>query len=317
MQFYIALFILPLKITASCNGSPQLCDRLFNETIFLTTHNSFAIGSNPAANQELSIAQQLNDGVRGISLDLHNFDPSNPNGDISLCHYNCALLYAGPLINTLTVIKKFLDDNSKEIVTIFIENFGHFSVREIGRAFVEAKLGDMAYFKNPFDPWLTHNQMANMNKRILIYVGFGDPDADYPWVIREWDLCWETPYNYEYRLSPFSCRVDRPFEGLPAGYPMYVLNHFVFTTFGIGGSAIPTPNPLIAADVNGDSLETHINNCIATTNKRPNYIAVDFYNNGRAKELVAKLNNVPLSNANSVKSNIILLFLLSISITYE
>jgi hypothetical protein len=299
MRVIVILLLLPFTQSASptCNGSPLLCDRLFNETYFLTTHNSFAVGSNPAANQQQSIAQQLQGGVRGLALDLHQFDPAQPTDTIYLCHLSCAILYAGLFSEALTPIKTFLDKNPKEIVTVFLENFGKFPVTTIGRHFADAGLTSRTYVKQWYEPWKTHNQMIDNNQRLIVLNDYGDPNAQYPFVVREYNTVWETPYNYEYRKTTYSCGVDRPFEGLPPGYPMYVMNHFVFTTFGIGGSAIPTPNPLIAADVNADLLQIHIDNCREQHGKAPNYISVDFYDKGRARELVAKLNNVPYESS--------------------
>nr|GMD56902.1 PI-PLC X domain-containing protein At5g67130-like [Ipomoea batatas] len=62
----------------------------FNKYAFLTTHNAFSITGwssrtgvpNVAPkNQEDSITQQLNNGVRGLMLDVYDF-----RGDVWLCH---------------------------------------------------------------------------------------------------------------------------------------------------------------------------------------------------------------------------------------
>lgn len=48
-------------------------DRPFNQVAFLVTHNSFAYSPHFAVwarNQQLSVSQQLKDGVRGLMLDI-------------------------------------------------------------------------------------------------------------------------------------------------------------------------------------------------------------------------------------------------------
>jgi hypothetical protein len=59
---------------ASCNGGASLCDRRLNEVVFPGTHNSFAASAEPGwhfANQRYGIARQLDDGIRGLLLDVH------------------------------------------------------------------------------------------------------------------------------------------------------------------------------------------------------------------------------------------------------
>ncbi|GER47426.1 PLC-like phosphodiesterases superfamily protein [Striga asiatica] len=57
----------------------------FNKYAFLTTHNSFAIDNGKLkltlTNQEDTISQQLNNGVRGLMLDTYVFE-----GEVWLCH---------------------------------------------------------------------------------------------------------------------------------------------------------------------------------------------------------------------------------------
>src|SRR5215207_1699725 len=74
---------VPLPIPAECNGSAALCDRRFDEVVYPTTHNAMSNEAEGwlAPNQYLGIAQQLEDGVRGLMLDTHLWE-----GDVLLCH---------------------------------------------------------------------------------------------------------------------------------------------------------------------------------------------------------------------------------------
>eukprot|EP00249_Psilotum_nudum_P004828 c18314_g1_i1 orf=1-441(-) len=71
------------NVTSIKNGLP------FNKYSWLTTHNSFAITGERSqtgprvtfTNQEDSVTAQLNNGVRGLMLDMYDF-----LGDVWLCH---------------------------------------------------------------------------------------------------------------------------------------------------------------------------------------------------------------------------------------
>ena len=64
----------PRAPAGACNGSVELCDKLLNEVVFPSTHNSYAAADEPGwffANQRHGIAQQLRDGIRGFLIDIH------------------------------------------------------------------------------------------------------------------------------------------------------------------------------------------------------------------------------------------------------
>ncbi|KAJ6353062.1 hypothetical protein OIU76_002142 [Salix suchowensis] len=99
----------------------------FNKYSWLTTHNSYAQSDTGSAllspkNQEDTVTSQLKNGVRGLMLDMYDFQ-----NDIWLCHSingNCYNYTAfQPAINVLKEIETFLAANPSEIVTIFIEDY--------------------------------------------------------------------------------------------------------------------------------------------------------------------------------------------------
>jgi hypothetical protein len=77
---------LPKWTDGKCNGSAALCDRRFDEVVYPTTHNAMAATDLGflAANQTHDIARQLEDGVRGLMLDTHDYQ-----GAPQLCHEFC------------------------------------------------------------------------------------------------------------------------------------------------------------------------------------------------------------------------------------
>jgi len=59
---------------SSCNGSITLCAKRLDEVFFPATHNSMAASAEPGwhfANQRYPIARQLDDGIRGLLIDIH------------------------------------------------------------------------------------------------------------------------------------------------------------------------------------------------------------------------------------------------------
>jgi hypothetical protein len=67
-----------------CNGSAALCQRLLNQVTFPATHNSFSAAAEPGwlfANQRYGISRQLDDGIRGLLIDVH-YGVRDPDGGV-------------------------------------------------------------------------------------------------------------------------------------------------------------------------------------------------------------------------------------------
>ncbi|KAH6558422.1 hypothetical protein KP509_1Z064900 [Ceratopteris richardii] len=152
----------------------------FNRYAWLTTHNSFAIVGEPSHtseprvtfyNQEDSVTAQLNNGVRGLMLDMYDF-----LDDVWLCHslkgvcYNFTAFV--PALDTLKQIETFLSANPTEIVSIFIEDYVK---SPMGLTKVFAAAGLKKYWfpvsvmpKNGQD-WPTIREMINNDYRLLVF----------------------------------------------------------------------------------------------------------------------------------------------------
>jgi len=60
---------------AGCNGSVANCDRRINDVVWPATHNSYAASDQAGwyfANQTRGIGRQLDDGIRGFLIDVHD-----------------------------------------------------------------------------------------------------------------------------------------------------------------------------------------------------------------------------------------------------
>ena len=69
----------------ACEGSPALCSRRLDQVYFAATHNSYAAARQPGwhfATQTFPIARQLDDGIRGLLIDVHYGVPDPGNGRV-------------------------------------------------------------------------------------------------------------------------------------------------------------------------------------------------------------------------------------------
>lgn len=95
---------------------------------------------------------------------------------------------------------------------------------------------------------------------------------------------------------------------------MYVMNHFISGRVTVGDQTFDVPQSGVVAQTNGQDLATHANTCTQTFSKIPNFVAVDFYEQGSLLQTVAQLNGVtwngksptaaPTSNKNAAAGKI-------------
>ncbi|CBI21399.3 hypothetical protein VitviT2T_011012 [Vitis vinifera] len=169
--------------TTIINGLP------FNKYSWLMTHNAFSIVDAPPLpgvqritfyNQEDTVTNQLRNGVRGLMLDMYDFE-----NDIWLCHsfrgqcYNFTAFQ--PAINTLKEVETFLSENPSEIVTIVIEDYVH-TTKGLTNLFTNAGL-DKYWFpvsKMPRkgEDWPTVTDMVQENHRLLVFTSIASKEAD-------------------------------------------------------------------------------------------------------------------------------------------
>ncbi|KAL3646300.1 hypothetical protein CASFOL_011480 [Castilleja foliolosa] len=152
----------------------------FNKYSWLVTHNAFSIVDEPSMtgaqritfyNQEDSVTNQLRNGVRGLMLDMYDFE-----NDIWLCHslrgqcYNFTAFE--PAINTLREVEAFLTQNPSEIVTIIIEDYVH-SPKGLTKVFADAGLNKYWYpvakMPKKGEDWPIINNMVQNNHRLLVF----------------------------------------------------------------------------------------------------------------------------------------------------
>ncbi|KAF9570414.1 hypothetical protein EC968_001813 [Mortierella alpina] len=239
------------------------------------------------ANQNNDISIQLKDGIRALMLDTYS--PSTGNtGEIQLCHTACTLLDGGTLSKALGQIKTFLENNPDEVITIFFENAGNLAASQFQTVFTAVGMDKYSYTQPvALGDWPTLGEMIATGKRLVSFVDSG-VDVNVPWLMSEYDYIFETPYSIV-RDTPYPCTIDRPKD---QRRQLYVLNHFVSGSIFLNGQDIDIPEPSLANVTNTIDLTNHINSCQAAFLQIPNFIAVDFYEQGNLLQATAAVNGV-------------------------
>lgn len=272
----LLLLVISLQIShAQCNGSLDLCSKQYNEVAYLTTHNAFNSDQDGLLfpNQTYNIASQLNDGVRGLMIDVYN----DLFGTPVVYHSIIALGYI-PLSDIFNDIKTFLDNNPNEIVTIILECY--VTANDIEDEINQAGLSNYLYTHNA--AWPTLQSMIDNDNRLVIFTDVNDASSSQNWYHYVWDYAVETHYSVS-TINNFTCDFNR---GDPLN-DLFIFNHFV-TDATLGYGLYTESN-----DVNANPF--FINralDCQTQTNKFPNFVTVDYYELGDGLDVVDHLNGV-------------------------
>ncbi|KAE9614300.1 putative PLC-like phosphodiesterase, TIM beta/alpha-barrel domain-containing protein [Lupinus albus] len=287
----------PTLPTSTVNGLP------FNKYSWIVTHNSFSIVDAPPLsgvqrltfyNQEDTVTNQLRNGVRGLMLDMYDYQ-----NDIWLCHSfqgQCFNFTAfQPAINTLKEVEAFLTENPTEIVTIIIEDYVH-TPKGLTNLFRNAGL-DKYWFplskmpKRGID-WPTVTDMVQANHRLLVFTSDASKEAE-EGIAYQWRHMVENESG-DPGVQKSSCPHRKESKALNSkGSSLFLMNYF------------PT------YPVEADSCKEHsaplaemVNTCYkAAGNMLPNFIAVNFYmrsDGGGVFDIVDKMNGHSLCGCTTV-----------------
>ena len=273
--YILSLLVVSLQVSyAQCNGSIDLCSKQYNEVAYLTTHNAFNSDEDGLSfpNQTYNIASQLNDGVRGLMIDVYDYFGT------PTAYHSTFLLGTIPLSDIFNDIKTFLDNNSNEIVTIILECY--VTANDIEDEINQSGLSNYLYTQNTV--WPTLQNMINNDNRLVIFSDVDDASSSQNWHHYLWEYAVETHYSVG-NINDFTCDFNR---GDPLN-DLFIFNHFVAdATLGFG--LYNESN-----DVNANPF--FINralNCQTQTNKFPNFVTVDYYELGDGLAVVDQLNGV-------------------------
>ena len=261
----------------TCNGSAALCARTYDRVVVPMTHNAMSNRDDGwgIPNQTHGLARQLDDGVRGMMLDLHYADPDthinasshipewSTVDQVHLCHGTC-LLGRARLLDGLCTVTRFLDEHPGEVVSIIFEN--HVSDADTAEVLEASGLASYAYTHAPGAPWPTLRELIDQERRAVLFVetGGGSPAYLHPAFrgnVRD------TPYTFA-SVGDFSCRLNRG----AAGDPLFLINHWL---------SRPVPDVAYAPEANAKAvLDKRIADCTAEAGRPPTFVGVDFYDVG-------------------------------------
>jgi hypothetical protein len=242
---------------------------------FPGTHNSnsaYEYGySNLNANHDTGFLAQLQAGVRVMLIDV-----TYEGGETMLCHGPCNL-GSMPHLEGLAILHDFMVANPREILTIIYQD--SIAEEDMEADFVTSGMIDMLYAHTQDDPWPTLAEMIEDNTRLVITAESGGPPPD--WLHHVWDVGWDTDYNWE-STDDMDCELNRG----STDNDLFLINHWVNSVLG-------TPSKENAASSNSyDVLHARLQQCWAESGRIPNFIAVDFFEQGDLFEAVASLNGL-------------------------
>lgn len=306
---------------AVCNGHAELCGRRVEEVVFAGTHNAMShqqVTDWMFPHQQAGIGRQLDDGIRALLFDVHYGFPGGSRiktdmsqepmaakireaigGDgyqaamrirdrlvgveerrrgLYVCHGLCEL-GAYPFESALREIHDFLVAHPDEVLLLVLEDAAE--PRDIAKGFAESGLAEYVYKGKGGPRWPTLREMIADGGRVAVFLESGRPGVD--WLRPAFSEMRETPYAF-HSPEEFSCQPNR---GGDAG-ALFLLNHWIETT--------PAPKPSNAALVNRyDVLQARLKRCETERARKPNIVAVDFYQTGDLLRMVNERNGVTSS----------------------
>lgn len=86
---FIFFIVLPSTSThaqvPTCNGYSELCARRYNQVAYAGTHNATSLSPSPVSNQDKTITEQLNAGIRSMKIPVH-IDTHKNKRTLMACH---------------------------------------------------------------------------------------------------------------------------------------------------------------------------------------------------------------------------------------
>lgn len=191
------------------------------------------------------------------------------------CHTVCEI-GATKVAPVLAGVKKWLDENPREVLTWFIQDT--VTPADTAGLFAEAGLADMTYTHQIGTPWPTLREMIDSGRRVVVLMENQSGGTQYPWLMAGFEQSQDTPYSFA-TVADFNCDPNRG----PADAPILLVNHWLASFSHLVTNAEKANQR--------DVLLPRVQQC-QKTRQFPNYIAVNWYNLGDVFGVVDELNKV-------------------------
>ncbi len=233
---------------------------------------------------EAELGSDALDAALRIRDRIVNSPASGPRA-VYLCHRFCEL-GALPIVDALRQVRDFLAANPDEVVVMVIEDY--VEPTDIDAAVRKSGLIDYVY-DGELDPRSlpTLQQIIDSGGRALMMAEDSDGGSEFPYYHSAYDaLVQETPYSFkdpklltDAANLKASCKPNRG----QGSAPLFLLNHWIDTS--------PAPRPSNATKVNArEALLARIERCEELRGLRPNFVSIDFFEEGDVFEVVDELN---------------------------
>jgi len=306
----------------ACNGHVELCDRKFNDVAFPASHNSMSAADEAGwflAEQPTSMVNSLDDGIRVFLIDTWYGRSTESGGAVTaerslaraqseltdgraseltpamqrsidrlraedtlgpekvyLCHTLCEL-GATPLQPQLAGLKQWLDEHPREVVTVFIQDAT--TPQDTAEVFERTGLAQMAYVHQPGTAWPTLREMIDSDQRLLVLMENEGGGARFPYLHQGFDLVQDTGYTYA-TVADYDCAANRG----PADADLFMINHWLSSFTALVSSAQRSNTEGVLGD--------RVRACRDERGQIPNFVAVNWYDQGDLLSVVDELNGL-------------------------
>ena len=193
--------------------------------------------------------------------------------EVWLCHTVCEL-GATKMVEALTQIRTFLDENPGEVIEIFVEPY--VEPADLEPVFEEAGLVDYAATLDRGVPLPTLGELVRQDRRLVVFAE-KDADGSVPWYLDGFSFVQDTPLGAE-KVGELSCEL---FRG-EADSPILMLNHWA--------DVVPPQREANAPFLTEEELLGRAHECERERGLPVSLIATDHYDQGELIEAVDTLN---------------------------
>ena len=307
-----------------CNGFVALCNRPYDQVAFPATHNAMSAADEQGwfiPEQPDGLIGQLNAGIRVLLIDswygqattrpglvatapdshaaalaeaqreygaaavesflrLHNAIAPTVAGAVLpyLCHSLCEL-GSTQWESVMSRVQAWLVAHPREVVTFFIED--RVSPADTATVFRQAGLLPYVYEPRADGSWPTLGQMIDSGHRVVVLMENHDGGTTYPWLMPGFHWVQDTPFGSS-TAADLSCAHNRG----STSSPILLINYWLTNDYR---SLVTDARAINSYDV----LSPFVAGCRQERGMLPNYIAVNFYNEGDLFRVVDELNGVP------------------------
>lgn len=306
---------------STCNGHEALCARRYDEVAFPATHNAMAAADEGwfLAEQPDGILSQLDHGIRVLLIDswyaqrtsrpgvvantdedraaaiaevrrtigqaavdsvLRLRDAANlrPRGPVRpyLCHGLCEL-GSTAWLPVMTDVAAWVRAHPRDVVTFFIQD--EVSPADTAELIERAGLLPFVHQQEAGEPWPTLRSMIDSGRRVVFLMENEGGGQAHPWLLDGFAWVQDTPFLFR-TPADFSCAPNR--GGADAS--LFLVNHWITDK---------TREVSNARRVNArEVLLGRLEQCREERGRPPNFVAVDFYDQGDLFAVVDTLNGV-------------------------